>query len=119
MNSTVRIVTVALATAVGVAGLKVIATAQGGEDAPAAHVLLLSVDGLHGFDIERFIANNPQSTLARLSNALAMRACRGDRGGEASPVMKRSPKLNLSLDEAAVALGVSSRTVAVSSRSTN
>ena len=67
MNSTVRIVTVALATAVGVAGLKVIATAQGGEDAPAAHVLLLSVDGLHGFDIERFIANNPQSTLARLS----------------------------------------------------
>src|SRR5213076_208810 len=44
-----------------------IATAQGGEDAPAAHVLLLSVDGLHGFDIERFIANNPQSTLARLS----------------------------------------------------
>src|SRR5204863_120006 len=51
MNNTVRIVTVALATAVGVAGLKVIATAQGGEDAPAAHVLLLSVDGLHGFDI--------------------------------------------------------------------
>ncbi len=67
MTNTARIVTVALATAVGVAGLKVIATAQGGEDAPAAHVLLLSVDGLHGFDIERFIANNPQSTLARLS----------------------------------------------------
>ncbi len=68
MTSTTRIVTVALATAVGVAGLKVIATAQAGPDAPAAHVLLLSVDGLHGFDLERFIANNPQSTLARLSN---------------------------------------------------
>ena len=67
MTSTTRIVTVALATAVGVAGLKVIVTAQNGPDVPAAHVLLLSVDGLHGFDLERFIANNPQSTLARLS----------------------------------------------------
>src|SRR3989441_4716292 len=86
MTSTARIVTVALATVVGVAGLKVILTAQHDQDAQqdnrneqddwnyqddqdgsVAHVLLLSVDGLHGFDIERFIANNPQSTLARLS----------------------------------------------------
>src|SRR3989442_7076013 len=67
MTSTARIVTVALATAVGVAGLRVITTAQDDQDAPVAHVLLLSVDGLHSFDIERFIANNPQSTLARLS----------------------------------------------------
>src|SRR5437773_1560128 len=67
MTSTVRIVTVALATVVGVAGLKVITTAQDVQDAPVAHVLLLSVDGLHGFDLEQFIANNPQSTLARLS----------------------------------------------------
>src|SRR3989442_13928132 len=79
MTSTARIVTVALATVVGVAGLKVILTAQHDQDAQqddwnyqddqdgsVAHVLLLSVDGLHGFDIERFIANNPQSTLARL-----------------------------------------------------
>ena len=65
-----RIATVALATVIGVAGLKVITTAQDVEDvqyAPVARVLLLSVDGLHGFDLERFIANNPQSTLARLS----------------------------------------------------
>jgi arylsulfatase A-like enzyme len=70
MTGTVRIVTVALATVVGVAGMKVIPTAQGdqdGQDVPVAHVLLLSVDGLHGFDLEQFIANNPQSALARLS----------------------------------------------------
>ena len=73
MTRTSRIATVALATVIGVAGLKVITTAQDDrddrddQDAPVAHVLLLSVDGLHGFDIERFIENNPQSTLARLS----------------------------------------------------
>ena len=70
MTRTARIATVTLATVIGVAGLKVITTAQDVDDvqdAPVAHVLLLSVDGLHGFDLERFIANNPQSTLARLS----------------------------------------------------
>jgi hypothetical protein len=67
MTGNVRIVTVAFATLVGVAGLRVIPTAQGDQDAPVAHVLLLSVDGLHGFDLARFIANNPQSTLAQLS----------------------------------------------------
>ena len=70
MTSTARIATVALATVIGVAGLKVCPTAQNFEDdrdGQVAHVLLLSVDGLHGFDLDRFIANNPQSTLARLS----------------------------------------------------
>jgi predicted AlkP superfamily pyrophosphatase or phosphodiesterase len=70
MTSTARIATVALATVIGVAGLKVCPTAQDFEDdrdGQVAHVLLLSVDGLHGFDLDRFIANNPQSTLARLS----------------------------------------------------
>ena len=67
MTNRVRIVTVALATVVGVVGMKAIPTAQDVEDTPVAHVLLLSVDGLHGFDLERYIANNPQSTLARLS----------------------------------------------------
>ena len=67
MTNRVRIVTVALATVVGVVGMKAIPTAQDVEDTPVAHVLLLSVDGLHDFDLERYIANNPQSTLARLS----------------------------------------------------
>ena len=73
MTSTARIATVALATVIGVAGLNVSPRAQDfqddqdDQDGPVAHVLLLSVDGLHGFDLERFIANNPQSTLARLS----------------------------------------------------
>jgi len=52
---------------IGVAGLKVIPTAQDYQDSPIAHVLLLSVDGLHDFDLEQFIASHPQSTLARLS----------------------------------------------------
>jgi hypothetical protein len=85
MTSTARIVTVALATVVGVAGLKVSPKARAlhdegnsgavqyddddkdDHDGRAARVLLLSVDGLHAFDIERFIAYNPQSALARLS----------------------------------------------------
>src|SRR5437773_10088344 len=73
MTSTARIATVALATVIGVAGLKVSPRAQDfqddqdDQDAQVAHVLLLSVDGLHGFDLERFIADNPQSTLAGLS----------------------------------------------------
>jgi hypothetical protein len=96
MASSARIATVVLATVVGVAGMKASPTAQlyqhhhhywddrddeddqddqddqDGEDrheghARIAHVLLLSVDGLHGFDLEAFIAKNPESTLARLS----------------------------------------------------
>ena len=70
MTRTARFATAALATVIGVAGAKVITTAQDvadGEDAPVARVLLLSVDGLHAFDLERFIANHPESTLGRLS----------------------------------------------------
>jgi hypothetical protein len=70
ITSTARIATVVLATVIGVAGLRVSPRAQDGlddQDGQVAHVLLLSVDGLHGFDLERFIADNPQSTLARLS----------------------------------------------------
>ena len=67
MTSTARFATVALATVIGAAGLNVILTAQDDQNAPISHVLLLSVDGLHAFDLERFIENHPQSTLARLS----------------------------------------------------
>ncbi|MDE2565466.1 MAG: alkaline phosphatase family protein, partial [Burkholderiales bacterium] len=34
---------------------------------PLAHVLLVSVDGLHAQDLQRFVATHPQSTLARLA----------------------------------------------------
>jgi hypothetical protein len=68
MTSNARIVVAALATVVGVAGMTVIPAAQEAQDAPVTHVLLLSVDGLHAFDLERFVANHPQSTLARLSD---------------------------------------------------
>jgi hypothetical protein len=88
MTSTARFATAALATIIGVAGLTVIPTAQeyrdfrddrdhrddqndqddhDDHDRRIARVLLLSVDGLHDFDLARFVANNPQSTLARLS----------------------------------------------------
>ena len=73
MTRTARFATAGLAAVIGVAGLRVTTTAQDVQDvgdvqdAPVARVLLLSVDGLHGFDLERFIANNPESTLARLS----------------------------------------------------
>jgi len=36
--------------------------------ARAEHVLLISVDGLHGVDLTRYVANHPTSTLARLSH---------------------------------------------------
>ena len=36
-------------------------------DHPAAHILLLSVDGLHAFDLAYWIANHPHSPLAELS----------------------------------------------------
>jgi hypothetical protein len=32
------------------------------------HVLLISIDGMHAIDLEKFIATNPQSTLAALAN---------------------------------------------------
>jgi hypothetical protein len=85
MTRTVRILTVALATAVGIAAPKGIISAHHHDDygdhrdyydgdddddqnAAADRVLLLSIDGLHAFDLERFIANRPDSALAHLSH---------------------------------------------------
>jgi len=67
MTSTARFATITLATVIGVAGLQMIPKAQDRPDGQADHVLLLSIDGLHGFDLDRFIAKNPDSALARLS----------------------------------------------------
>ncbi|MEV7022353.1 alkaline phosphatase family protein [Kitasatospora sp. NPDC093558] len=42
------------------------AAAEEGRGAHAKHVLLVSVDGLHQSDLARFVAEHPQSALARL-----------------------------------------------------
>jgi hypothetical protein len=68
MTSSARFATITLATVIGVAGLQIIPKAQDRPDGPADHVLLLSIDGLHGFDLDRFIADHPNSALARLSS---------------------------------------------------
>src|SRR4029079_9937390 len=54
-------------TVIGIAGLQIIPKAQDLPDGPADHVLLLSIDGLHRFDLDRFIATHSDSALARLS----------------------------------------------------
>jgi hypothetical protein len=67
MTSRTRFATIVLATVVCVAGLKVILTADDDHRDHASRVLLLSVDGLHDFDLAQFIASHPKSALARLS----------------------------------------------------
>ena len=72
MTRIVRFVTVALAMMVGSARVTAIPAVHhdhdhDDDDDRVARVLLLSVDGLHGFDLERFVANNPYSALAHLS----------------------------------------------------
>jgi Type I phosphodiesterase / nucleotide pyrophosphatase len=68
MNS--RIGRVFLSAVVCVAGLAVVHAAdwkQEQEDAPFARVLLLSVDGLHAVDLQRYVAERPDSALGLLS----------------------------------------------------
>jgi hypothetical protein len=48
------------------AGLLVSSQAVGAEEAPAKHVLLISVDGLHQSDLAWYIRTHPKSALARL-----------------------------------------------------
>ncbi|MFD5463892.1 alkaline phosphatase family protein [Kitasatospora sp. NPDC127059] len=63
---------VRLAATIGAAGVLAgstvaqAAAAEEGRGARAAHVLLVSVDGLHQADLARFVAEHPQSALARL-----------------------------------------------------
>ncbi len=65
--------TTTLAVAFALAGCSVTNGADGapGSNAPvpfaASHVLLLSVDGLHASDLQRWVATNPTSALAGLS----------------------------------------------------
>jgi hypothetical protein len=51
-----------------VAGLLVSAQTVGAKEAPAKHVLLLSVDGLHQSDLAWYVRTHPESALARLVN---------------------------------------------------
>ncbi|MET8622960.1 alkaline phosphatase family protein [Kitasatospora sp. NPDC004669] len=63
---------VRLAATLGAAGVlagSTVAQAAAAEEGPGAHaehVLLVSVDGLHQSDLARFVAEHPQSALARL-----------------------------------------------------
>jgi len=65
-------VKIALSTLACVVGLAAILVADGGQivtqtDGVFAHVLLLSVDGLHASDLAGFVATHPTSALAQLS----------------------------------------------------
>ena len=64
-----RILNVFVSSAVCLAAFSaVIAARVDDEDDPLyAQVLLLSVDGLHAVDLDRFIAGHPDSTLASLT----------------------------------------------------
>ncbi len=53
----------ALAACASLATLAAVETAS----AKMQHVLLISVDGMHAVDLQRFVAANPNSTLAKLS----------------------------------------------------
>ena len=51
-----------------IAGLLIAAQPVGAEEAPAQHVLLISVDGLHQTDLAWYVRSHPDSALARLVN---------------------------------------------------
>src|SRR2546427_286586 len=55
-----------LAACVGVAACGLVTQAHA-EDSPIAHVLLISVDGLHALDVARYVESHPNSALAELS----------------------------------------------------
>jgi len=68
MNRYARIVKAGLIALVGAAGLTVILTVRADAQAtPYAHVLLLSVDGLHASDLDWIVTNHSDWTLAQLS----------------------------------------------------
>jgi len=66
-----RMMKMALSTLACVAGLAVLLRADQINNinniGNVSHVLLLSVDGLHGSDLDRFVAEHPKSALAKLS----------------------------------------------------
>ncbi len=66
-----RTVKIVVSTLVAVAGLAAVLGAHfddGDDRGDTRHVLLLSVDGLHAGDLERFVATHPDSALAWVSS---------------------------------------------------
>jgi len=75
-----RIVKLGLLILIGFAAVVAVPAAQDETDAPVAHVLLISVDGLHASELQWYVATHPSSALAQLSahgrtytNAIATR----------------------------------------------
>jgi hypothetical protein len=62
-----RIVVMSVLTAAGVAAVIAIPRAAQTPSGPFEHVLLLSIDGMHASDLDWYVANHPNSTLAQLS----------------------------------------------------
>src|ERR1039458_8288275 len=56
----------AIATPLAISPSSAVA-ADSGRHAPTEHVLLISVDGMHQSDLNWYIANHPNSELARLA----------------------------------------------------
>src|SRR4051794_12579102 len=57
---------VAAGVLTGVTGVQAAAFAASHHRAPARHVLLISVDGLHQSDLAGYVSRHPNSALARL-----------------------------------------------------
>src|SRR5438132_1382662 len=62
-----RLLKLAMPTLACLAGLVVVLAAGASQDASISHVLLISIDGLHASDLDRFVAGYPETTLAKLS----------------------------------------------------
>src|SRR5437867_387093 len=62
-----RIVVFSVLTAAGIATVIAIPRAADNASPAIKHVLLLSIDGMHASDLEWYVANHAESTLARLT----------------------------------------------------
>ena len=66
MNRRVMTMTISALVSLGALGLKATSW-DDDDDPPFSRVLLLSVDGLHAADLDRYVATHPNSTLASLT----------------------------------------------------
>ena len=63
----VKLLISTLLALLSISGAPILASAHRTELHRVQHVLLISVDGLHAIDLENYVENNPDSTLASLS----------------------------------------------------
>ncbi|HEY2793055.1 MAG TPA: alkaline phosphatase family protein, partial [Micromonosporaceae bacterium] len=61
--------TTAVLLAAGAASASAAAGPDRGGHQPARHVLLISIDGMHQSDLDWYVANHPNSTLAQLTHS--------------------------------------------------